>query len=479
MQLKYDPGDGVDFWNKISALPGYPSGENMPIRLMLFEQGALSRLGEVLNETGAHADQPVFIAMDTTPMRRGAESLKPLVLDLLRQAGWQAIEPIEITPDETGQVHTDMPRINMVKNRLQPASAVVALGAGTICDISKHACYLYEQETGERLPFVVYQTANSVSAYTSNMAPMFIEGVKRTLPSRYPDALVCDLETLRDAPREMTAAGVGDLLAAFVSFPDWVLANRLGLDPGYSPFAQELMGPLDDIFLEEAPAIRSGSLQGMATLAKLIALGGLAMSLSHATTPMSGYEHVISHILDLLAESRNQPLTQHGSQVALAAVLGTAAYQRLFDELEPEGINLEGCYPSPEEMHARVRQTFLEVDPSGKAGEECWNDYAPKLQAWHAHKAEFSAFLKGWQAQRSELQKLTCPPQRLISILRAVQAPEFFSELEPAQSESDVKFAFMNAPLMRKRFTLGDLLVFLHWDREKLWQQVKGLALKT
>ncbi len=164
-----------------------------------------------------------------------------------------------------------------------------------------------EQESGERLPFVVYQTANSVSAYTSNMAPTFVEGVKRTLPSRYPDALVCDLETLRDAPRAMTVAGVGDLLAAFVSFPDWVLANRLGLDPGYTPLAQELMGPLDEIFLEEAPPIRSGSLEGMATLAKLIALGGLAMSLSHATTPMSGYEHVISHILDLLAESRSRP----------------------------------------------------------------------------------------------------------------------------------------------------------------------------
>ena len=165
-------------------------------------------------------------------------------MEVLRLAGWR-VNPVEVLPDETGQVHTDMPRIEAVKSRLQPASAVVALGSGTICDISKHACYLYEQETSERLPFVVYQTANSVSAYTSNMAPTFVEGVKRTLPSRYPDALVCDLETLRDAPREMTVAGVGDLLAAFVSFPDWLLANHLGLDPSYSPLAQELMGPLD------------------------------------------------------------------------------------------------------------------------------------------------------------------------------------------------------------------------------------------
>jgi glycerol-1-phosphate dehydrogenase [NAD(P)+] len=311
------------------------------------------------------------------------------------------------------------------------------------------------------------------------MAPTFVEGVKRTLASRYPDALVCDLETLRDAPREMTAAGVGDLLAAFVSFPDWLMANRLGLDPDYSPLAQELMGPLDEIFLEEAPAIRSGSLDGMATLAKLIALGGLAMSLSHATTPMSGYEHVISHILDLLAESHNRPLTQHGSQVALASILGTAAYQHLLDELEPQEVNLESCYPGSEEMQALVHETFLAVDPSGKAGKECWSDYQLKLEAWRAHKAEFKAFLKDWEIYREQLENLTCPPERLMTILRAVQAPEDFSELQPPQSEEDVKFAFMTAPLMRKRFTLGDLLIFLHWDREKLWQQVKGLALRA
>jgi glycerol-1-phosphate dehydrogenase [NAD(P)+] len=478
MPLKYDPADGTNFWDRIARIPGYPSGEHMPIGFMCFEAGALFKLGDVLREVGADAAQPVFVVMDATPMLRNGESLKPLALDVLRRAGWHP-QPVEVLSDETGQVHTDMPRIEAVKGRLQHDSAVVTLGSGTICDIGKHACYLYEQETGERLPFVVYQTANSVSAYTSNMAPTFIEGVKRTLPSRYPDALLCDLETLRDAPREMTAAGVGDLLAAFVSFPDWRLANRLGLDPSYSPLAQELLGPLDTIIMEEASAIRNGSLEGMATLAKLIALAGLAMSLSHATTPMSGYEHVISHILDLLAESRSQPLTQHGSQVALAAILGTAAYQHLLNELEPEEVNLEGCYPNPEEMHALVRDTFLDVDPSGKAGEECWNDYKIKLEAWRSHRAEFDSFLRDWPSYRRQLQELTCPPERLLSILRLIQAPEDFSELQPPQRESDVKFAFLNAPLMRKRFTLGDLLIFLQWDREKLWEQVKGLAIKA
>src|SRR5215217_5783176 len=176
------------------------------------------------------------------------------------------------------------------------------------------------ERTGESIPYVVFQTANSVSAYTSNMSPTFVDGVKRTLDSRYPDALICDLETLRDAPAEFTAGGVGDMLAVFVSFPDWYLAHRLGMDSTYSELAKNLVGPLDEILLAHAEGIKHGEMESVSILAKIIALGGLAMSLSHATTPMSGFEHVMSHVLDLIAEQKQRPLAQHGTQVALATL---------------------------------------------------------------------------------------------------------------------------------------------------------------
>jgi hypothetical protein len=35
-----------------------------------------------------------------------------------------------------------------------------------------------------------------------------------------------------------------------------------------------------------------------------------------------------------------------------------------------------------------------------------------------------------------------------------------------------VQFAFRSAPLIRRRFTLGDMFVFLNWDQESLWAQV-------
>ncbi|MEO5886680.1 MAG: iron-containing alcohol dehydrogenase, partial [Anaerolineales bacterium] len=400
------------------------------------------------------------------------ENLKSLILEQLKSAGWQA-DVIWLEADNTGQVHTDFSQINHVKARLQANSGVLSVGSGTVTDIAKHACYVYQQENAiEPLPFVVYQTANSVSAYTSNMAPTFVDGVKRTLPSRYPTVLVCDLETLRDAPQAMTVAGVGDLLASFGSYADWWLAYRLGLDNSYSEFAQTLMGPLDEIFLEQADAIKAGTLESTSVLAKLIALAGLAMSLSHATAPLSGYEHVISHVLDLIAEQAQRPLAQHGTQVALATRLTTSAYQIFLREFEPEEVNLQNCYPTESQMRARLEESFNSLDPSGVVAAECWTEYKIKLEAWHAQRAVFEDALQHWPDIRTQLRALAKPPELTARILRAVAAPMSFAELTPPPSAALVRFAFTNAPLIRHRFTLGDLFMFLNWEQGTLWTQV-------
>ena len=39
--LRYDPGDGVRFWEAIRQLPGFPANESMPIKEMVFRSNAL------------------------------------------------------------------------------------------------------------------------------------------------------------------------------------------------------------------------------------------------------------------------------------------------------------------------------------------------------------------------------------------------------------------------------------------------------
>jgi glycerol-1-phosphate dehydrogenase [NAD(P)+] len=470
-RLPYDPAEGVKFWDEICKLPGFPAHEMMPIKEMIFESDALFRSSEVLKKVGAQQDKPLILVMDETPMLRNGESLKELILATLQNEGWRT-QVTWMRADESGQVHTDMPHIREVQASLSPGCSVLSVGSGVVTDIAKQGCFLYQQETGEAVPFVVYQTANSVSAFTSNMSPTFVDGVKRTLDSRYPNALICDLETLRDAPAEFTAGGVGDMLAIFVSFPDWYLAHCLGMDATYSELAKNLVGPLDEILLAHAEGIKNGEMESVAILAKIISLGGLAMSLSHATTPMSGFEHVMSHVLDLEAEIKHTPLSVHGSQVALATLAGTEMYQRFLADFDPAVVKIEDCFPSADSMKERIFANFGTIDPSGKAAAECWADYEQKLEKWHTHRSDFEAVLNDWDSLRAELQKETRSPDVILQILEMTGAPTRWSQLEPAIHEEQAYFAFMNASLMRKRLTLGDILIFTNWDRDSIWKDI-------
>ena len=375
--------------------------------------------------------------------------------------------------DATGQVHTDLKQIGRVQARLPSECAVLALGSGTITDIAKHACFRREQETGRDIPFVVFQTANSVSAYTSNMAPVFVEGVKRTLPSRYPDALVCDLETLRDAPPAMTAAGVGDLLAASVSFADWYLAYRLGLDDSYTPLAESLMGGLDTALADVAAEAR-GDLQATGALAKWIALAGLAMSLSHATTPLSGYEHVLSHVLDMLRELQRRPLAMHGAQVAIASLRMASVYQMFLRDFDPMTVDWGACFPGAESSRVDVEAAFADIDPSGRTGAECWRDYAVKLEAWNAQRDRARRGLEAWADLRRELEQRVWFAAQVERIMVAAGLATDYPGLQPPVEAAQAGRAFLTAHWIRKRFTLGDLLYFVGWDRQELWEQASG-----
>lgn len=470
--LPYDPADGDTFWKAIKSIKGYP--KNNPDRLirhMLFESDALFKLPRLLGRLGASPAQPLLVVTDSTPMRRGRERLKPLVLVVLEKAGWNP-EPLVLEPYTSEHVRTDMEQIGTVEARLQEKAVVLSLGSGTVTDIVKQACYNFEKKTGHRPTYAAYPTANSMGAYTSNVATVYLRGVKRSLPSRLPDALVYDLETLRDAPYTMTVAGTGDMLACFISFPDWLIAHRLGFDPSYSEFQQVLMGPIEKVFVDHADQIREGTLEGVALQARFMAAAGVGVSLLNASTPLSGYEHIISHLIDQQAEFSNRPPSSHGTQVVLATLLVSIAYRCFLDNFKPSEVDLEHCYPSADTMKRRIDSAFVAMDPSGEAAAECWDEYRIKLDAWHANRRAFERFFNDWPEIRSRIEQYLRPPRWIARVLTNLGSPLSFDELESPVAEDQVRFAFLNAPLIRRRVTLGDLLIFLDWNREALWDHV-------
>ena len=110
------------------------------------------------------------------------------------------------------------------------ADCVVGIGGGTVTDLCKDATHAVD----DNMPLIIVQTALSVNAFSDGISIMLKNGVKSSLPTRYPSVLVIDLDVIDQAPMERNLAGYGDVLATWTAPVDWYLAYRVGMNDTYN-----------------------------------------------------------------------------------------------------------------------------------------------------------------------------------------------------------------------------------------------------
>jgi glycerol-1-phosphate dehydrogenase [NAD(P)+] len=431
-----------------------PDGRLNPIGMSRIEIGpeALNVLIETVSEL-TRSEQIVLVA-DAAPTYRGGEDLKERVARTLGESF--ELERAVIGADRD-ELHADEEAVSEVEEAIDGAGCVVSVGSGTITDLCKMA-----SKNRDDVPFVAVQSAGSVNGFSDDFTVLLKGGAKRTVPSRYPDALLIDLGVLADAPHEMNAAGFGDLLASFTAPADWYLAYLMGMGDYHQAPITLLLEQAHEL-LDEAAALEGREPEALYKLARVLTLSGLACGVAGSTAPGSGVEHLVSHLLDMSAVQLDRPFAFHGAQVGVATVPVAAAWEALFSELDPAKIDPDGCFPEPDEVKPVVREAFAEIDPSGEVGEECWSDYRKKIERWKNCRPQFEGFLENWPRYRDELKDMVVPPKRLGNALQESGAPARFSELNPPIPEETAFWALKNCHLMRNRFTLADLLFFIGW----------------
>ena len=79
------------------------------------------------------------------------------------------------------------------------------------------------------------QTAASVDGYTDDVSVILRDGVKRTVPSRWPGVVLADVTTITQAPDRLTTSGFGEVMSMFTAPADWYLASVFGMDDTFHP----------------------------------------------------------------------------------------------------------------------------------------------------------------------------------------------------------------------------------------------------
>ncbi|MBQ9685924.1 MAG: iron-containing alcohol dehydrogenase [Oscillospiraceae bacterium] len=367
-------------------------------------------------------------------------------------------------------VHATPENAAKIQARFEGVDCVVGIGGGTICDLCKYATFYFNKDNP--LPLVIVQTALSVNAFSDNSSVMLINGVKRTVHSRYPTILIIDLGIVGAAPAEMNVSGYGDLIATWTAPVDWYLGNVLGMGKNFHTAPSDMIRTQCEELLENSEKLAAGDAKVLGDLANVLTLSGLSMGLADESSPASGSEHVMSHLIDMASGVRHTGICYHGTQVAVSGINSCIIWDYLLNDFDPKAVDLDKCYPSLEEMEPKVKAAFDWLDDTHSAANECWADYEKKLTKWHANKEKFRDFLDHFDEFKATVAPWVKKPEYIADCMHKANAPCRYSVLNFPVDAKTATWAMNNCHLMRNRFSVIDLLFYTGVWNEDFVQKI-------
>lgn len=280
------------------------------IKRAIIEHGALNLLPELLAEYGAKRP---FIISGAKSFSAAGEKVKSILARADIANSEFIFQNSPVCPDEaavgSALMHFDY-----------ACDIIVGIGSGVINDISKLLARALDR------PYIIAATAPSMDGYASASSSMERDGLKVSLDSSAAEVIVGDLDILCQAPMELLRAGLGDMLAKYVSLCEWKLANII-VGEYYCPVVAALVG----YALERCTAAAGGLVKREPAAVRAVMEGlivtGMAMKFAGLSRPASGMEHYFSHIWDMRALAFEQARSElHGIQCGVGTLLSLKVY---------------------------------------------------------------------------------------------------------------------------------------------------------
>lgn len=330
--------------------------------------------------------------------------------------------------------HPDAETVETVRRLTAGSDALVAVGSGSINDISKYA----SAQDGK--PYAVFATAPSMNGYTSVSAAITVHGHKLSLPAQAPIGAFFDLEILSAAPRRLIRSGLGDSICRTTAQADWLLAHELlGLPYRELPF--DLLKDDEPILLDQASELMAGDLAVMERLVRTLVLSGFGTAIVGNSQPASQGEHLISHYIDMLAGS-DRPLVYHGEQVGVT----TLSMVRLQEQMLERTPVIQADTETETSFMARF---------GPELGASCWADFQGKRIDPQKADALNQTIADRWGRICERIAKILLPASRVRDVLAAAGA-----DLTPEAIHLDRGFyegALRHSREIRNRYTFLDL----------------------
>ncbi len=275
-------------------------------------KGALGKLPEAIRCLGA---KKPFILADINTYEAAGKAVCALLENEGVPSSKYVFSEKSLEPDEravgSAVMHFDY-----------SCDIVIGIGSGVINDIGKILSSVSNRK------YIIVGTAPSMDGYASASSSMTMDGLKVSLSTKHADVVIGDTDILRNAPLHMLKAGIGDMLAKYISIGEWRIANII-TGEYYCERVADLVRTALRRCVENAGGLLKREEKAVEAVFEGLVIGGMAMAYAGVSRPASGVEHYFSHVWDMRGVEFGTPVELHGIQCGVGALYAARIYDMI------------------------------------------------------------------------------------------------------------------------------------------------------
>ena len=325
----------------------------------------------------------------------------------------------------------------------------LAVGSGVIGDLCRYVSAVAGKD------FCTVGLAPSMDGYISGGSALIYRNMKLNFETHTPKAVFFDPDILGAAPRDMIAAGVGDLLGKVNCLTDWRL-SKIITNEWHCEFISGIVSAAIDKVVSSRDGIAAGDSESCAALLEALLLSGVGMDFAQNSRPASGCEHHMSHFWEMRYLLEGREAVFHGTKVGIGTVIALKAYEYVA-KLNPDFDKIRNApRKSFDKWKSEIETAFMDaaveiIDLEKKCGKNSADKLTTRLDSIEKNWAEIKA-----------LASSVMPSGEVASILTQLSAPTKPHEIG-VEREMALQ-AIMYAKELRDRYTVLQLL----WDLNEL-----------
>src|SRR6476659_10114952 len=267
-------------------------------RKILIGNDVIYQLGTFIRDLNHNATIVVVISGNTVKTRVGKEGMEALDSSSLKHK-W-----IETPKASMKGINSSQ----LIIKKEQP-DFIIGLGGGRSVDVAKMISF------NLNIPFISVPTSASHDGISSPFVSIRGRDKPYSLKAHAPIGVIADTKLISEAPYRLQASGCGDLIGKITAVKDWELA-RDNTNEYFGSYAANLANMSAKIIIENSNKLSDRAYTR--TIVEALISAGVASCIAGSSRPCSGSEHLFSHALEYVSNSR---CGLHGERVGIGTII--------------------------------------------------------------------------------------------------------------------------------------------------------------